>query len=60
METCQYCGRPLGNPDTAKRYWEVCDGELEFAPDPYAADIYNDDTPVWMCYGARLDSADDI
>lgn len=34
-----------------------CDGEVTFEPDPYAYDIYGDETPVWMCEKHRIDQA---
>jgi hypothetical protein len=31
-----------------------------YGPDPYAADINDDDTPVWECEDCRHESAMDI
>jgi hypothetical protein len=33
---------------------------LMFGPDPYAADIHGDDTPIWACDSCRTESAADI
>lgn len=43
---------PYGNP------W--CSGIGSWGPNPYAAEIHNDHTPVFMCDGARKGSAMDI
>jgi hypothetical protein len=50
METCQYCG------------WgpEICDGELTLDVDPFAVEIYDDYTEVWLCEGDRDQRAMDI
>lgn len=37
-----------------------CDGPVTFAPCPFAADVHNDDTPMWICRWHRDDRADDI
>lgn len=41
-------------------YYTGCTNEATFGPDPYAQDIYDDDTPVWMCADCRDDSAMEI
>lgn len=37
-----------------------CSGEATLAPNPYAEDVHGDDTPVWMCAGAREGAAADV
>lgn len=39
---------------------DACAGPVTFAADPYQADIYNDDTPVWMCERHRDERYSDI
>jgi len=34
--------------------------DLEYGPDPYGREIYNDTTPVWECEKCRYESAMDI
>jgi hypothetical protein len=34
--------------------------ELEWAADPYAHEIMNDETPVWMCKRCRAEACRDI
>jgi hypothetical protein len=34
--------------------------DVSFGPDPYAADIYDDQTPVWECGNCREASLGDI
>ena len=60
METCKYCGWRLGDPNMAKRSECFCDGILTLGTDPFAEEIHGDYTEVWMCYGARYESAMDI
>ncbi len=36
------------------------ESEIEYAPDPYASDVYNDNTKVWMCGRCRKERAEDI
>jgi len=40
----------------------ACGGtdELEYGPDPYAAEISGDDTPVWECRECHYQSGMDI
>lgn len=33
---------------------------VTFAPDPYEADLHNDQTPVWMCEECRRQSAREL
>ena len=35
-------------------------GGVTLAPDPYAEEINNDPTPVWMCQNCRTESAREI
>ena len=42
---CEYCGTEV---------------DLIFAPNPYAHEINDDDTPLWLCQGCRQELADDI
>ncbi len=37
-----------------------CGGEVTFAPDPFAEEIWGNETPVWMCAEHRYASAQDI
>lgn len=37
-----------------------CDGDMTLGPDPFAEEIHNDSTYLWMCKGARYESAMDI
>jgi hypothetical protein len=37
-----------------------CDGEGRFAPDPYAEELADDHTFVWMCDGQRAGRAADV
>jgi hypothetical protein len=37
-----------------------CSGIASYAPNPYAWELYDDETPVWMCDGARAGAAADI
>ena len=44
---------------------EVCEccltaDDVTFEPDPFASEIHDDDTPVWMCASCREQSAWDI
>lgn len=57
METCEYCGWPIGEAVWSGKY---CDGVLTLDADPFQEEIYNDPTPVWMCYGQRYESSMDI
>jgi len=41
-------------------YGRDCDGEGIFDVDPYAEEIHNDSTPVWMCEGCRYGASMDI
>lgn len=43
-----------------KEYFNSSDPDIKFAPDPYQAEINNNDTPVWECEHCREDSAGDI
>lgn len=40
----------------------VCgeDKELFYGPDPYAQELYDDETPVWQCSDCAHESAMDI
>jgi len=60
MEKCQHCGWRLGDIDKAGRYEFFCDSVLTLGTDPFAEEIRGDHTEVWMCYGARCDSAMEI
>ena len=42
---CEYCGTS---------------DNLTWAPNPYAHEINDDDTPVWLCQGCREELAADI
>lgn len=37
-----------------------CKGELYYGPDPFAYEIYDDDTPIWLCALHADMSADEI
>lgn len=37
-----------------------CAGEVTYGPDPAAWELYDDDTPVWMCEEHRYQSAMDV
>lgn len=41
-------------------YGADCNGVGRYGPDPYAVEIYDDRTPVWLCDGARYGRAQDI
>lgn len=47
-EQCQSCGKffPLS--------------EIFFGPDPFAQEIYGDDTEIWLCEKCLEESASDI
>jgi len=34
--------------------------DVTYEPDPYAQEIRNNDTPVWMCADCRRESSRDI
>jgi hypothetical protein len=38
----------------------ACEGNVEFAPDPYQSEINDDHTPVWMCENHRYEISQDI
>lgn len=46
-KVCVDCGKP----NLKDKY---------FAPSPYAEEIHNDTTPMWICYDCRCDSAWEI
>lgn len=52
VETCADCKRilPVGEGED----------EVEYGPDPYASEIYDDDTPLWQCGRCHRLSADEI
>ena len=37
-----------------------CAGELSYGPDPFAFEVNNDDTPIWLCSYHYGQLADDI
>lgn len=41
-------------------YGIPCTGDVTFEPDPYAEEIHDDMTPVWMCEAHRNESARDV
>lgn len=50
---------------TKKRRCKFCNklfklSDIKFAPDPYAAEIYNDKTKVWACEPCRDQQAANI
>lgn len=38
----------------------IHDLPLEYGPDPYAQELWDDETDVWMCAECRDESAQDI
>lgn len=50
--------KPGECPD--RLYGRDCDGEGQLGPDPFAQEIYDDNTPVWQCDGVRTGRAQDI
>lgn len=40
--------------------YAVCKGEVTFESNPFAAEIYDDHTPMWMCEECRYQAAMDI
>ncbi|QGH76428.1 hypothetical protein SEA_DAUBENSKI_133 [Streptomyces phage Daubenski] len=61
MENCTYCGKQLVDSDAGDWYGDSeCTGELRYDEDPFAAEIYDDHTFVWMCDGQRYESSMDI
>lgn len=36
-----------------------CKGPVTYGPDPFAAEVHNDQTKVWMCEEHRVRSAEE-
>lgn len=45
---CVSCGKPFPQ------------NKIEYAPDPYASDVYDDNTKVWMCEECRKCRSEEI
>ena len=58
---CIFAGLSLGITKQPEKC-EVCGSRenVTFAPRPFAADMYGDETCCWMCEGCRYESAMDI
>ncbi len=46
--------------DYTTREYVDCPSPAEFGPDPYAEEIYDDSTPVWLCEHHWQDRKGDI
>lgn len=59
-ERCKICGNTERLHQCEECEGWFCEQHITYAPNPLAEDVYNDDTPVWMCVECRVESTNAI